>query len=121
MSDHYDFGELLRKKRTEKGMTQGQLAAKLGLSVTAISKYESNTASPTFETMRSLAAILNVSMDELYGTEQRFTMSTYGMHEQQIQLLKELAKQFRSKNNAEKGITEEQYTLLGKILSELLK
>ena len=48
MNKPYDFGEILKKLRKMKKMTQKQLAEKLNVTVTAISKYESNTAMPPF-------------------------------------------------------------------------
>lgn len=40
-----DIGYLIRKKRKEKGLTQGDLAKKIGVSTNTISKYERNMIS----------------------------------------------------------------------------
>ena len=61
MADIYDFGMILREERKRKKLTQTELGEKLGLSKTAISKYESGTATPPVDIMRSLAKILNVN------------------------------------------------------------
>lgn len=54
MKSPYDFGLLLRRIRKDENMTQQQLANKLNVSVTTISKYESNTATPPMETLEEL-------------------------------------------------------------------
>lgn len=46
MDKPYSFGDILRQLRIDKGLTQKQLADKLELSVTAVSKYELGTAYP---------------------------------------------------------------------------
>lgn len=122
MKEPYDFGEILKKQRKLKNMTQQQLAEKLNVTVTAISKYESNTAMPPFETVRSLAVIFNVSTDVFYGTEQRETISTYNLSEEQIKIVQNLTTAFRNHNVAmKKNLTAEQYELLGQIVAEFSK
>ncbi len=122
MYEPYDFGHLLRQLREEKNLKQAQLADKLGISTTAISKYEHNTAMPPFDTMRALSVIFNVSMDTLYGTEPRGTISTHGLTENQITIIQTLSRLFQNTNfNVQKTLTPEQATLLGQIVSEFLK
>lgn len=53
---------LLRSARHKAGLTQGQLASRLGISQAAISKLERPGANPTFET---LAAALRATGHEL--------------------------------------------------------
>ncbi len=40
-----NLGDLIRQKRKEKGLTQGELAEKIGVSTNSISKYERNIIS----------------------------------------------------------------------------
>ncbi len=61
------FGITLKKLRTSQGLTQTQLADKLGLSFSTISMYERGEREPDFETMESIADYFNVSMDYLHG------------------------------------------------------
>ena len=122
MKEPYDFGKILKKQRTLKKMTQQQLADKLNVTVTAISKYESNTALPLFETVRSLATIFNVSTDVFYGTEQRETISTYNLSEDQVAIIQNLSSAFRNHNvSAKKNLSAEQYEILGQIVAEFTK
>lgn len=118
----YDFGQLLHDMRKNRRMTQKQLADKLGVTEATVSRYESNTATPPLDTLRSIAAIMNVSLDELLGTEKRFTVSVFGLTEQQIAIIRSLIDSFRELNTqAAPTISAENFALLGKITAELTK
>lgn len=122
MNEPYDFGEILKKLRKTKKMTQQQLANRLNVTVTAISKYESNIATPPFDTVKALSNIFNVSTDVFYGTEQRETISTYNLSEEQVKIIQNLATAFRNHNCAiKKKLSAEQYELLGQIVAEFSK
>ena len=56
----------LRKKN---GYSQEELAAKLGLSRQAVSKWENDVSSPDISILSDLADILGVSLDTLLGKE----------------------------------------------------
>ena len=57
----------LRKIRTEKGITQTALAETVGVTGQAICNYEVGIREPNLETLRNLAAALEVTVDELIG------------------------------------------------------
>lgn len=78
-----DFGERLRRLRTNAGFTQGKLAQRIGRGVTTISKYESGAMLPTMEVAVELAFQLNVSLDELFGYENTASLSVIGLNEEQ--------------------------------------
>lgn len=59
------ISEQLKKYRTERGMTQEELAEKLFVSRQAISKWEKGEANPDLENVVKLAEIFEVSLDEL--------------------------------------------------------
>ncbi len=121
MSEIYDFGAILQKLRKERGMTQEQLAAKIDRESSIISRYEKNLQSPTFETVRALASIFNVSMDYLSGMEKTASLSFYGLTADQSQLLRELPDNFRESNNTiSKKLTADQYELLGRIVAQMM-
>jgi transcriptional regulator with XRE-family HTH domain len=61
----YDFGELLKQLRKEKGYSQEQLAQKINKSKSLISKYENNQKLPTLETLIDLSVLFDVSLDFL--------------------------------------------------------
>lgn len=61
------FAERLKALRSEKNMTQTDLAKLLGLSTSAISMYERGVREPNFETLNSIAAFFNVDVEYLLG------------------------------------------------------
>lgn len=70
MLDSIKVGNFIMNKRKEAGLTQQQLADKLNLSFQAVSKWETGTAFPNIEVLTDLAALLQVTVDEiLSGTE----------------------------------------------------
>lgn len=64
-----EFGNLLRKAREEKGLSQTELAEKTGLQPSAISHFELGRRSPSFDNLRILADALAVTVDYLLGRE----------------------------------------------------
>ena len=65
-----EFNEKLCELRKQKGMTQEELASKLYVSRTAISKWESGRGYPNIESLKAVAAVFSVSVDELLSAEQ---------------------------------------------------
>jgi len=61
----YQFGNFLYEKRTEKGLSQAELGALLGVSNKAVSKWENGAAKPQTEKLLRLAEILDVSVEAL--------------------------------------------------------
>lgn len=59
------LGEKLSALRKNCGMTQTQLGEKLNLSAQAVSKWENNLAEPDITTLRKLAFIYDVSIEEI--------------------------------------------------------
>lgn len=54
------LGQLLRRLRSERGLTQEELAEKSGMSVRALSNLECGTSAPRIKTTRLLASALGV-------------------------------------------------------------
>ena len=61
------FGDRISYLRKLKGLTQAQLAEKLGISAQAVSKWESGLSCPDIMMLVPLADIFNVSTDMLLG------------------------------------------------------
>ena len=64
-----DFGEKLKALRTERGLTQEQLAARLYVSRTAVSKSETGGGSPNLDSLQAVARLFDVSVDDLLSTD----------------------------------------------------
>ena len=63
------LGETIYRLRTEKNLSQGDLAAMLEVSRQSISKWENNSAVPDLEKIIKLSEIFEVSLDELVKGE----------------------------------------------------
>lgn len=59
------FGSMIAEFRKEKGMTQVELAEKMGVTDKAVSKWERDLSFPDVNTIPRLAEIFNVTVDEL--------------------------------------------------------
>ena len=69
------FGEKLKKLRTEAHLTQDELAEKLFVSRTAISKWESDRGYPNIESLKELAKFFSVTVDHLLSTDEVLTIA----------------------------------------------
>lgn len=61
------LGTVIKKLRTARGITQEELANKMGVSYQAVSKWETNTTTPDIAVLPQLALFFGVSMDELFS------------------------------------------------------
>lgn len=62
-----NFAPIIKRLRTERGITQEQLASLLKVSRSTIGMYETGGREPDFETCEAIADIFNVDMDYLLG------------------------------------------------------
>lgn len=76
------FGERIRELRTQKGLTQAQLALQMNMSVRTIKNYELGTSLPrTRDTYQRLADFFNVNINYLLTEDESFLLnagSAYG-------------------------------------------
>ncbi len=63
------FAEKLSKLRKDKGLTQEDLAKKVGVGIAQMRRYEKGASSPTLEVIKNMAKTLGVSSDELIFDE----------------------------------------------------
>ena len=61
------LGSRIRQARDRAGLTQEQLAERIGVSRTAIARYESGEIEPKLHNLAAIALALGVSCDELLG------------------------------------------------------
>lgn len=64
-----DFSAMLKYLRNRSGLTQMEIAKKLGVAKSTISMYENGQREPEFETLEALADYFNVTMDFLLGRD----------------------------------------------------
>lgn len=79
-----DFGEKLKEIRKQQGLSQEQLAEKIGVSRQAITKWETGKGMPDIENMMILAEIFKTTIDDLISNatavikeaEEKYTSET---------------------------------------------
>ena len=62
-----DFANVFKQIRIKHGLTQQQMADKLGVSRSTIGMYENGEREPNFETLELIADFFNVDMNYLIG------------------------------------------------------
>ncbi len=65
------MGSRLKRLRESRGLSQPQLAESAGVSVGAVRNWEQDRRLPLLETAIKIAAVLNVSLDELAGLKSK--------------------------------------------------
>ena len=63
----YNFGNFLYELRSEKGLSQSELGAMLGVTNKAVSKWENGSAKPNTNLIPKIAEIFEVSVEELFA------------------------------------------------------
>lgn len=63
------LAEKLKSMRKQTGMSQEQLAEKLGVSRQAVTKWETDAGIPDIENVMAISALFDISMDELLSNE----------------------------------------------------
>lgn len=61
----FEFGNYICSLRRAAGLTQSELAGRLGVTNKAVSKWENGRAKPTTDTIRNMAALFGVTVEEL--------------------------------------------------------
>lgn len=64
-----DLGKTIQTLREQSGMSQKDLAKRVGVSTGAIGNYEAGLRRPKFETIEALADIFNIPIGLLIGDE----------------------------------------------------
>ena len=70
-----EFNKKLQDLRKVKGITQEELAARLYVSRTAISKWESGRGYPNIESLKAIAKFFSVTVDELLSSDEILTIA----------------------------------------------
>lgn len=70
-----EFSEKIQKLRNKNNLTQESLAEKLYVSRTAVSKWESGKGYPNIETLKDIAKLFNITIDELLSNQEILTLA----------------------------------------------
>lgn len=90
------LGERIYNLRTGQGMTQEQLAEKMGVSRQSVSKWETDSAVPDIEKLKLLTEILGVSIAELVGMEEKSEKRTEAVENNEKKELERLKRHKKS-------------------------
>jgi Predicted transcriptional regulators len=93
-----DFGEKLKTLRKEKGLTQLQLAERLGITKSVISAYESSSRYPSYDVLISIARIFGVTTDYLLGLGKGRTIDVTGLMPEELEVVSKMVAVLKSKN-----------------------
>ena len=65
-----ELSEKIQKLRKEHNLTQEQLAEQLFVSRTAVSKWETGRGTPSMESLKQIANLFHITLDQLLSTEE---------------------------------------------------
>ena len=74
-----DTRDVLLQLRTEKGLSQEQLAEKVFVTRQAVSRWETGETTPNTETLKLLSNLYDVSINTLLGSPRQLICQCYGM------------------------------------------
>lgn len=90
-----DFGSRLKELRRQSGLTQQQIADRVGVSKSVISFYELRERSPSPEVLAKLSYVFNVSTDYLLGIERGKTIDVTGLDDEDIRVVSMLVERLK--------------------------
>lgn len=93
------MGEKLKSLRTEKKLTQKQVADRIGLAISAVSSYESGTRYPSYDVLVKLARIFHVSTDYLLGMTDTRNVDVTGLNDNEVELVSQSVDMLRNSKN----------------------
>ena len=73
-----NIAEVIRKYRKEAGMTQEEMANRLGVTAPAVNKWENGNSNPDIELLAPIARLLHISLDTLMSFHEELTPSEIG-------------------------------------------
>lgn len=92
-----DMGSKLKVLRTENGLTQTQVAKRLGVAVSAVSSYESGARYPSYSVLIKLSRMYHVTTDFLLGVKSNEMLDISDLSEDDKAVVKATVAALRSK------------------------
>ena len=84
------LSERLKQLRIHKGLTQEQLAKRLGVTRGALSMYESGLRQPSYDVLIEYSLLFNVSCDYILGVERKRLIDATGLSDKEIQTVEDV-------------------------------
>ena len=92
-----DFGTRLKELRKQSGLTQQQLAERIGVSKSVVSFYELRERSPSPDVLTKLSHIFHVSTDYLLGIERTKTIDVTGLSDEDVRAVQLIVERLRQR------------------------
>lgn len=92
------LGERIRELRESRGLSQVQLAKRLGKSKQSVSNWENNNILPSIEMLIRLAEVFHVSCDYLLEIDNKIYLDVEGLSAQELAHLQLLIDDLRNRD-----------------------
>ena len=112
----YDLGYRIRETRTQRGISQSELAKRINKSKSAVCGYESNAQIPPSEVLVSIATVLNVSLDCLVGFDVEEPVSLKNFNSQQKKAIGLLLEEFSKPTNSSPKLSPQQIAIIQELI-----
>ena len=89
------IADKIRALRIERGLSQAELAKKLGLSRNGVNSWEQALSAPSLSYLVELAKFFHVSTDYLLDLSERTTIDIADLREEDIALISDIAGRLR--------------------------
>ena len=90
------LSDRLKQLRIHKGLTQEQLAKRLGVTRGALSMYESGLRQPSYDVLIEYSLVFNVSSDYILGVEHKRLIDATGLTDKEIQIVQDVISAIRN-------------------------
>ena len=91
----------IRYLREQRGLTQADLAKKLGLTRSSVNAWEMGVSVPSVQYVIELAKIFQVSTDYILGVNSSWSISLSGLSDADVQMVCTIVNLLRSKHEGE--------------------
>lgn len=95
----FNFGDRLKQLRSQAGLTQKELAERIGITKSVVSFYELRERTPSPDVLVKLASVFHVSTDYLLGIKKGKSIDISGLDEGDEKVIRLMVEQLRKKNN----------------------
>ena len=89
------LNQQIRALRQARGMSQVELAKRLGVTKQSVSNWENDNIQPSVEMLVKLAGAFSVSTDFLLGLEQKELLDVTGLSQEKIAHIRQLVDDLR--------------------------
>ena len=93
------FGERLKTLRQAKGLTQEELAKRIGVTKQTISNWENGNITPALDVLITLVEFFHTTPNGMLGYQNPFTIDVSGLSEQEIAHIEMIVQDMKELHN----------------------